>query len=64
MHGHIVHKHPDVEDATRLREVRRLGMLWRDHWISNSHGGKNNSTRKKLDEVIRDDFDWVWGPRP
>jgi hypothetical protein len=66
--GHIVHAHKEVADDVRLAEVRRMGFLARPHRIANSHKGKHDPTRVKLDQIIDAGFSWPivleWGLRP
>jgi hypothetical protein len=56
--SHIQHQHKDAPEHARLAEVRRLGLSHRDTWITKSHGGRNNPTRLKLDQVLAGNFDW------
>lgn len=57
--AHLVHKHKDVDDQSRLGEVRRTGRLWREYWDQYSDGGKyNNPTMAKLLQIEGEEFCW------
>jgi hypothetical protein len=57
-----------MDESTKLIEIRRMGLLFREHWIATSHKGMTDPTRIKLDQVVVDEFDWpavlVWRLRP
>jgi hypothetical protein len=56
--AHIIYYHEDLEEEARLQEIRRVGIVWRAYWILYTYSGKNDPTRLKLEQVLKDDFDW------
>ncbi|KAL8927764.1 MAG: hypothetical protein Q9208_002180 [Pyrenodesmia sp. 3 TL-2023] len=58
--SHIFHKHSDVDDASRLTEMRRLGVLWREYLIDYYPHNVNegNITIRRLYELQKDDVSW------
>ena len=66
--GHLVNKHGEINDETRLEEVHRTAALWRAYWEEYSDGGKyGNPTMAKLLQLKQEDFGWQqvedWGLR-
>jgi len=56
--SHLFHKHGDIDQSSRLKEIKRTAALWRVYWIKHSDGGKGASTLAKLATAESDAFCW------
>ena len=57
--GHIFYAHMDIDNNTRLAEIRRSGLIWEEYLKrSHSHKGKSDPTAIKLEQVSGTGFTW------
>lgn len=55
---HIVGRHEDVPNETRLQTIRESANLWRQYWSTQSGGKRGNRTLERLDQIEEEGFCW------
>ena len=56
--SHIYHKHAEILEEDRLKEIQRTAILWSTYWSQGPDGGKGASTLAKLATAGSDTFCW------